>query len=359
MTRPACALLSAHALRHNFERVRHYAPHARIMAVIKADGYGHGLGWAADVLAGADSFAVACAHEGVRLRVAGVRQPVCLLGGLFDDAELAPLGENRLAPVIHCEEQLARLEHSRGLQGLDVWLKVDTGMHRLGFSPEAAASAARRLKACPAVAHLRWLSHLAKADEISDPATTRQIDLFRQTLGGEDAERSLANSAGVVAWPESHFDWVRPGIMLYGGAPLLGGRSADFDLRPVMTLQSRVIAVNRRRRGDTIGYGGDWACPEDMPVGVVAIGYGDGYPRHARPGTPVLIGGERLPIVGRVSMDMITVDLRARPATRVGEAVTLWGEGLAVDEIAGCAGTISYQLLCGVTARVPRVPRDG
>ncbi len=357
MTRPARALVSARALRHNFARVRQFAPRARIMAVVKADGYGHGLVWTARTLDEAEGLAVVGAEEGAALRQAGILRPVTLLGGIFDPAEVPVIAAQQLAPVIHNFGQVETLEAARAVSGLEVWLKFDTGMHRIGFDPEQVAEAARRLRACAAVGGIRWLSHLANADDPDHPATARQIELFRHTLAGEHGERSLANSAGIMAWPGSHFDWVRPGIMLYGGTPLLGRSAADLDLQPVMTLQTRIIAVQRRRRGDPIGYGGDWICPEDMPVGVAAIGYGDGYPRHARPGTPVLVGGERAAVIGRVSMDMITLDLRPRPATRVGDPVTLWGEGLPVDEVAAHAGTISYELLCGVTARVPRVER--
>jgi alanine racemase len=358
VTRPAWASLSTPALRHNLERVRHYAPRARVMAVVKADGYGHGLTWVANALEAADAFAVASVEEGAALRAAGVQRPICVLGGFYEEAELTELVRHRLEPVIHSPEQIETLERARGIEDLEIWLKLDSGMHRVGFAPEAAAPAAQRLRACGAVARLRWMSHLANADDPADGKTAEQIRLFRAQSESAGTERSLANSAGVVAWPDSHFEWVRPGIMLYGASPLLDRRAADLGLRPVMTLQSRIIAVHRRRRGEAIGYGGDYVCPEDMPVGVVAIGYGDGYPRHARPGTPLLVEGVRVPLIGRVSMDMVTVDLRPRPATRVGAAAVLWGEDLPVDEIARHAGTISYELLCGVSARVARVARD-
>jgi len=357
MTRPARALVSARALRHNLGRVRDHAPGARVMAVVKADAYGHGLSWAAAALAEADGFAVVGAEEGTALRVAGVRQPVTLLAGIFEPSEVRALAEQKLTPVIHSFEQIAMLEASGDVTGLDVWLKIDTGMHRIGFAPGEVAGAAQQLRACRAVARVGWFSHLADADDPTDPLTTRQVELFRDTLAGERGERSLANSAGIVAWPDSHYDWVRPGIMLYGASPLLGRPASALGLEPVMTLQTRIIAVHRRRRGDRVGYGGDWVCPEDMPVGVAAIGYGDGYPRHARTATPVLIEGERAALIGRVSMDMITLDLRTRPGTKVGDEVTLWGEGLPVDEVAAQAGTISYELLSGVTNRVPRVER--
>jgi alanine racemase len=355
MTRPARALLSAQALLQNFERVRTAAPGAKIMAVIKANAYGHGMAWAARVLRDADGFAVASVEEGAELRAANIVQPICLLEGFFDSAELPSIVQHRLAPVIHHAGQLSILEQATGVAGLDVWLKVDTGMHRIGFPPEIAASAAARLAACPAVAGVRWLSHFANADNRFDTATNYQIERFLKLLDGLTVERSLANSAGILVWPASHLEWVRPGIMLYGASPLIGHSAAELNLKPAMTLESRLIAVHQRKKGEAVGYGGDWICPEDMPVGVAAIGYGDGYPRHAPPGTPVLVNGARVPLIGRVSMDMITVDLRSQPQARVDDPVVLWGDGLAVDEIAAQAGTISYELLCCVTARVPRV----
>jgi alanine racemase len=359
MARPIRALLSAEALRHNLARVRHFAPGTRVMAVVKADAYGHGLAWAARTLNEAEAFGVASVEEGVALRAAGVRQPICLLEGFFDAEELPAIVQAQLSPVVHHKSQLWDLENTPGLNGLDLWLKVDTGMHRLGFVPEAAVDAAQRLRKLPGVGTLRLLSHLANADNRFDAATPMQIDRFLK-LAAElgDAvvgERSLANSAGIVAWPASHFDWVRPGIMLYGGAPLIGQPARELGLKPVMTLETELIAVNQRRKGELIGYGGDGICPEDMPVGVAAAGYGDGYPRHAPAATPVLVNGQRVGLIGRVSMDMITLDLRGVRDPRVGDRVVLWGEELPVDEVAAAAGTISYELLCRVTARVPRI----
>ncbi len=354
MTRPARAWLAAPALLNNLQRVHHYAPHARVMAIVKANGYGHGLTWVAKVLHDADGFGVASADEGVRLREAKVRQPITLLEGFFQPTELPLLTQHQLSPTIHHESQLWDLEHTPGAGPLDVWVKIDTGMHRLGFSPEALPDVLQRLKACSAVQTVGLMTHFANADNKFDASTKAQTDLFMALTREAQAERSLANSAGIVAWPASHRDWVRPGIMLYGASPVIGLSAADLELKPVMTLQTEIIAVHRRRKGEVVGYGGDWMCPEDMPVGIAAIGYGDGYPRHAPPGTPVLVQGQRLPLIGRVSMDMITLDLRGRPDTRIGDPVTLWGDGLAVDEIAERSGTIAYELLCCVTERVPR-----
>jgi alanine racemase len=355
MSRPARALLDTRALRHNLGIVRRHAPAARVMAVVKANAYGHGLNWAAGVLHDVDAFGVASVEEGMQLRRAGVLKPICLLEGFFGPDDLPLLARHNLSPVIHHDAQLAMLEAGRGLPPLSVWLKIDTGMHRLGFAPEAFPGVYARLKACGCTSEIRLLSHFANADVAGDKATGRQIERFEALRQQARTEASLANSAGIVAWPASHHEWVRPGIMLYGASPLAGRSAATLDLKPVMTLASALIAVHRRAKGDAIGYGGDYVCPEDMPVGVVAIGYGDGYPRHAPSGTPVLVNGRREPLVGRVSMDMITLDLRNQPNARVGDPVVLWGEGLPVDEIAARAGTISYELLCHVAERIPRV----
>lgn len=357
--RSARALLSADALRHNFTRVRAFAPLAQVMAVVKANGYGHGLSWTARALREADAFGVASVEEGAALRDAGIRQPVVLLEGFFHPGELPALVRFRLDAVVHHESQLWDLEHAPPLdEPVDVWLKIDTGMHRIGFAPEMVPEVVRRLKTCMAAGRVRVMSHFPSADNRFDTTAPYQVRQFEELSQNLNVERSLANSAGVVNWPSSHFEWVRPGIMLYGASPMIGFTAKELDLRPVMTLASELIAINTRHKGDTIGYGGDFICPEDMPVGVVAIGYGDGYPRHVPPGTPVLLNGKRVPIVGRVSMDMVTVDLRAQPEARVGDPVVLWGEGLPVDEISALAGTISYELLCQVTARVPRIERN-
>ncbi len=355
MGRPARALLDAQALRHNLQQVRARAPGARVMAVIKANGYGHGLIWVAQALREADAFAVASIEEGFQLRQAGIPQPIVLLEGFFQADELPALAHYRLSPVVHDAEQLRLLEGAQVGAPLCVWLKIDTGMHRLGFAPAAARAAYERLRACRAVGEVRLMSHLASADDRRDPATRAQLDLFLPLVRSLGVPASCANSAGVIAWPDSHLDWVRPGLMLYGATPMLDASAAALGLKPVMTLATTLIAVQQRQRGDAIGYGGDFHCPEDMPVGVAAIGYGDGYPRHAPSGTPVLVNGRAVPLIGRVSMDMITLDLRSQPEARIGDPVVLWGEGLPIDDVAQRAGTISYELLCHVAERIPRV----
>ena len=353
--RPIRALLDSRALRHNFARVRSFASLASVMAVVKANAYGHGLVWAAKTLREANAFGVASIEDGEQLRAAGIKQPICLLEGFFQPEELPTLVRHQLSSVVHHESQLWDLEHAGRIEPIDVWVKVDTGMHRIGFPPEALPAVIKRLKVCMAVGRVRVMSHFPTADNRFDTATPYQTRQFEEMTLNLNLERSLANSAGIVNWPSSHFEWVRPGIMLYGATPMTGMSAAALDLKPVMTLASEFIAINQRRKGDAIGYGGDWVCPEDMPVGVVAAGYGDGYPRHAPPGTPILVNGVRVPLIGRVSMDMITVDLRELPDAKVGDSVVLWGAGLPVEEIAALTGTISYELLCCVTARVPRV----
>ena len=352
MTRPARARIDLQALQHNFRRVQQAAPHSKIIAIVKAHAYGHGLVRVAQALSGADAFGVACLEEAITLREAGCDRRIVLLEGLFSPADIELINGYRLDVVIHSLHQVEMLEQGRPGQPLDIWLKMDTGMHRLGFRPAQAAAVAERLRAIPQVATLRLMTHFACADDLASDVTATQIRLFNETPGTDVAECSLANSAGVLGWPEARREWVRPGIMLYGSSPLTGQSAAALDLQPVMTLSTELIAINALGRGDAVGYGGDWVCPRDMRVGVAAIGYGDGYPRHAASGMPVLVNGRPASLAGRVSMDMICIDLGDQPDARVGDAVVLWGAGLPVDTVAAQAGTISYELLCGVGSRV-------
>ncbi len=353
--RPAYVSLNERALRHNLAQVRALSG-ARIMAIVKANGYGHGLVWTAKALDEADAFGVASLEEGLELRAIGVRQEICLLEGFFDAAEIPVILRERLTPVIHDHYQVAALKGIPGDRRCDAWIKVDTGMHRLGFEPAEIPAVVADLAALPCIGRLGLMSHLASAEDPDSRATMRQIDTFRG-LGFPAFRRSLANSAGILRWPAAHADWVRPGLMLYGASPLAPQGPSPVALQPAMTLRSRLISVRRRKEGDAIGYGGDYRCPCDMPVGVVGVGYGDGYPREFRTGVSVLVGGQRVPVVGRVSMDMLTVDLREAPGAQVGDEVVLWGEGLPVEEVAHAAGTIPYTLLCGLTQRLPRRER--
>jgi alanine racemase len=355
MARPARALLNAAALRHNFSEVRKRAPRARVMAIVKANGYGHGIVWVAKTLSEADGFGVASLEEALTLRESGITQPITLLEGFFEAKELPLLSQHDLSTVVHNEEQIRALESARLASKLPVWIKLDTGMHRLGFAPEQFAALLARLKAIPGVGEIRALSHFANADDPQHPSTRSQIARFNTQVSGTGIERSFANSAGIVAWPDSHLDWVRPGIMLYGGAPLVKAPAQTLNLKPVMTLETALIAVHRFNKGDSIGYGSEFHCPEDMSVGVAAIGYGDGYPRRMPTNAPVLVNGKRVSLAGRVSMDMVMLDLRTQPEAKVGDRVVLWGDGLPADGVAGYAGTISYELFCQLTPRVPRV----
>ena len=358
MTRRTRAVIHADALQHNLAQARHAAPASRLMAVIKSDGYGHGLLRVASALRRADAFAVTCLEEAIPLREAGYAHPILLLAGPFEADELALYRRYRLDLVVHSAWQVELLESAPPGRSLSVWLKVDSGMHRLGLAPEQVPGMHARLQACAAVnRHIRLLSHMACADDRDDPdSTPQQLQCFHDAVRGLDGERSLANSASVLGWPDTHADWIRPGIMLYGVDPFCDEQTRRPDLRPTMTLASPLIAIRHVRAGERIGYGATWTCPEDMPVGVVAIGYGDGYPRHAPSGTPVLVNGAETQLLGRVSMDLITIDLRGLlDRVAIGDEVVLWGQGLPVERIAALCGTIGYELLCGVS---PRVYRD-
>ncbi len=347
------AIIDHSALRHNLACVRRRAPGSRVWAVIKADGYGHGMVPVGTSLEAADGLAVARVEEGVRLREAGIAKPILVMEGFFFGEELAAVRAHGLDPALHQPGQVALLGQMQAVKPLRVWIKVDTGMHRLGFDPREIPALLARLQADPRLAgSVGLMTHLAKADDPSDRETQLQCDRLRALDPAARYPLSIGNSAGILACPASRTHWVRPGIMLYGASPLIGRTAAELGLRPVMQLETRLIAVRTLHRGDRVGYGGTYVCPEDMPVGVAAIGYGDGYPRHAPTGTPVLVSGQRAPLVGRVSMDTITIDLRGLPAAAVSDPVILWGEGLPVDEIAERAGTIPYELLCQVTSRV-------
>lgn len=353
MSRGAFAVVDRDALRHNLARARAQAPGARVFAAVKANAYGHGMAETAAALADVDAFAVASLEEALELRAAGLDHPVVLLEGPLEVDEVAAIGEAGLEAVIHDAAQLEWLADYRGGEPLRLWIKVDSGMHRVGFACDRVGAVYRLLSQLPRMRVLGWITHLACADDPTSSCTPQQVTRFNAALAGLPGLRSIANSAGVLAWPETHADWIRPGIMLYGASPLLGRSAAELGLRPVMTLNSRLMGVRELRRGDAVGYGATWTAPETMPAGVVAMGYGDGYPRHAPSGTPVLVNGRRTQLLGRVSMDMLTVDLRGIEPARVGDPVVLWGEGLPADEIAEAAGTIAYELFCSVARRVP------
>ncbi|SRR5258706_7928326 len=350
--RPIVARVSASALANNLAVVRRRAPNARVMAVIKARGYGHGLLFAARALARADAFAVCELEAAIELRDAGFHQPLVLLQGFFSDNELPLFAEYGLTPVLHDMEQIEMLGWIPLPIKLDVYLKINTGMNRLGLRPESVGRALAMLRRTSWVGRVSLMTHFACAD-LSD-GIEEPLRYFNQITAAHPGHvRSLANSAALLADARTHADWVRPGIMLYGASPF-AERSADaYGLRPVMTLASRVIAVQQVQPDEGVGYGALFRARSPMRVGIVACGYADGYPRHAPSNTPVLVDGQRTRIVGRVSMDMLAVDLTQLPGAGVGSEVTLWGEGLPADEVATHAGTIAYELFCGVAPRVP------
>ncbi|ACL72016.1 alanine racemase [Thioalkalivibrio sulfidiphilus] len=355
MRRAARARIDLNALRHNLRTARRAAPRSRVMAVIKAEAYGHGMLAVARALAAqADAFAISCIDEARVLREAGVTLPLVVLQGFRDAAQLievARLGD--VQPVIHSTGQLDVLESAALPAPLRVWLKLDTGMHRLGLPPGEAAVLQNRIAALPQVAGVPGLmTHLACADEPERPETGIQLQVFDAATADLPGERSIANSAAVLRTPAACRDWVRPGIMLYGASPLAGETAQSLDLQPVMTVSAPVVAVKRLAAGDAVGYGGGYVCQSPRTMAVVAMGYGDGYPRHAPSGTPVRVHGRRCALMGRVSMDMLCVDVTEVPGVAPGDDVTLWGEGLPVDEIAAAAGTISYELLCSVGGRL-------
>lgn len=355
MARPNQARLDLRALRHNVGVVRRLAPRAKIMAVVKANAYGHG----AVTIAGAlerevDALAVACIEEALELRYAGIATPILLLEGVFEAQELQQVANLDLWLTIDNERQLRWLEEATLPAPVTCWLKVDTGMNRMGVTPGRAQHFFHRLQASNNVRNeIVTCTHFASADDVLSQQTQQQLARFDAlpfpTL------RSAANSAGVLAWPRAHYDWVRPGYMLYGNSPMLEPHANTHDLQPVMTLTSAVISLRDVAPGDTVGYGGTWVAPRASRIATVTIGYGDGYPRNALNDTPVLVNGQRARLAGRVSMDMITVDVTDLGHIEIGAEVVLWGEGLPLAEVAGCANTIGYELTTRMPARTPRV----
>ncbi|RTZ72579.1 MAG: alanine racemase [Gammaproteobacteria bacterium] len=348
--------IDASALRHNLGVVRKHAPGSRVMAVIKADGYGHGMLEVAHALEDADALAVARVDEGVLLRQHQPSKRLLVLAGAHDRAEMEAAAQAGLEVVIHHAEQIEALSRAKLARPLGCWIKLDTGMHRLGFPPYEFRLRLEQLRELPAVAEVAGvLTHLANADDLGDDYTRTQLARFNEATGESLLPASVANSAGILGWPDTHAHWVRPGIMLYGASPFA---TPVQELEPVMSFRSRLIAVKEVAKGSPVGYGGEWVAPEEMRIGVAAAGYGDGYPREVPSGTPVLVRGQRVPRIGRVSMDTLILDLRELPHARVGDEVLLWGPGLPAEEIAAAANTIPYTLFCGITARVVRGYRE-
>lgn len=355
--RSARARIDLDALSHNLKRVRSIAPKSQVLAMVKADAYGHGLIPVSKILAPlADGLGVASVSEAVALRNAGISGRIVVMQGFKNTDEFEATCSAGLDLVIHTNQQLDQLERwgSNPTKPLSIWIKIDTGMHRLGFPPEEVESAVRRLSQLPIISNqFRFLTHFACADEPDLPMTSEQIRCFNDVTQGLSGEHSLCNSAGIMTRPDAHADWVRPGIMLYGASPFVDKSAASMGLRSVMTLEAPLLAIHQYDRDEPIGYGCTYICQRPMRVGVVAIGYGDGYPRHATNGTSVSINGQPGKIVGRVSMDMLTVDL-GDIGCFPGDMVTLWGNEPSADDVARYAETISYELFCSAGSKICR-----
>ena len=348
------AVIDTAALRANLETVRARAPGSKVMAVVKANAYGHGLVMTAAGLSQADAFAVARLEEGIMLREAGITRSIVLLEGVFSAEQLLEAAVHRFEVVVHDPLQVKLLEEFRGSFRLTVWLKIDTGINRLGFRPEEFPAALARLRALTTpLREIRVLTHLARADDRDASATLEQVRRFRAVTGTLGLATSIGNSAGIFGWADAAGDWVRPGLALYGVSPFADVRGNELRLKPVMTLESTIIGLRWVPRGESVGYGAAWTAARDSRIAIVAGGYGDGILRSLKGGSPILIEGRRAPLVGRVSMDMIAVDVTELPEPHVGTRCLLWGPGLPVEEIAAQAGTVSYEMLCGVRQRVP------
>lgn len=353
--RPLVASIDLAAVRHNYLLAKRCAPGREAFAVVKADAYGHGVREVVAALRGlADGFAVASLEEAIEVRALDDSARLLLLQGCFEPAEYRHAARLNLDLVVQDETQAQALLAAELERPLNVWLKLDSGMHRLGFTAADVRLWHASLQVAGQVAELNLISHFACADLRGHPLTEHQVEVFLQLLDLPFAQRSLANSAAVLTIPAAHMDWQRPGIMLYGATPFGELSAQELGLRAAMSLVGQVIAVHHVAQDESVGYGATWIAPRPSRIGTVSCGYADGYPRQAPAGTPVWIDGQRLPLVGRVSMDMLTVDLTDAPQVGVGAAVELWGKQLPVDEVAHACGTIGYELLAKVTARVPR-----
>ena len=352
MPRPLSATIHTPALANNLAVVRKYAPQSKIWAVVKANAYGHGLARAFPGLRATDGFGLLDLEEAVKLRELGWAGPILLLEGFFRPTDIDVIDRYSLTTVVHCDEQMRMLEMARLSKPLNVQLKMNSGMNRLGYMPEKYRAAWERARACPGIGQITLMTHFSDAD--TPRGVGEQLAAFERGAQGIAGTRSLANSAATLWHPESHFDWVRPGIILYGASP--SGVAAALEgvgLQPAMTLASEIIATQTIAEGQAVGYGSTFAARQPMRIGVVACGYADGYPRVAPEGTPVIVDGVRTRVVGRVSMDMLTVDLTLVPGAGVGARVELWGANLPIDDVAQACGTIGYELMCAVAPRVP------
>ena len=356
MSRPLYAQINLAAMRANLSHVREKAPGAQVLAVVKADAYGHGVIRVLPALDTADGLALLELNAAVGLRDRHYTRRILLLEGFFSEDELPEIAQRRLAIVVHDMQQVRMLESSALVRPLEIFVKVNTGMNRLGFRPSDVGGVCQRLSSSPSVAALRLMMHFASSDE--DEGWRHPLAIFEAACRGLPYPRTLANSAGVVRYSEVGGDLVRPGIMLYGASPFPRDTGVVLGLQPVMTLRSALIAVQDLKVNESVGYGATYTATRPHRIGVIACGYADGYPRHAPNGTPVLVCGKKVPLAGRPSMDMLTIDLSDAPEARVGSPVVLWGEGLPVDDVASAAGTVGYELLCAVAPRVPYVTSE-
>ncbi|PWQ94477.1 alanine racemase [Leucothrix arctica] len=354
MARPAHAIIDLDAIRHNYRLAKATAPNSRAIAILKANAYGHGAIAVGQALAPeADAFGVACSEEALELREAGIKTPILLLEGVFEECEMLLVDEHRLSIAVSTQQQLDWLLNAKLNQPINAFLKVDSGMHRLGFSLEAAPAAYELLSNAPQVNELVLMTHLSHADDPVALITNTQLDRFNNVITGLSNGTSAANSAAVLAHTSSHGQFIRPGIMLYGSTPLGDEHESRQQLKPSMSLRSAIFSIRDIAAGETIGYGGRYLCEKPTRVGVVAIGYADGYPRHAADGTPISIDGHPSQIIGRVSMDMLTVDLTHLPHIKEGAPVELWGSDVTANSVAINSSTIAYTLFTGITRRVP------
>ncbi len=350
--RPIRATISTSALQHNLTVVRQHAKTAKVMAVVKANGYGHGLIHVAHALNSADAFATLNLSEAIDLREAGFEQDILLLEGAFDEEELRIAASFEISSVVHNALQIKMLQNTKLPKPINIHLKMNSGMNRLGFVPSAYLAAYEQLRACDNVNHITLMTHFATADDDAI-GVAKPLARFTEAIKGINAPISLANSATILLHPEAHADWVRPGIMLYGATPVTGMPAANFDLKPSMQLTSKIIAVQTLAPGESAGYGEKFTATKVTRIGIVACGYADGYPRHAPNGTPIAVNGKLTTTLGRVSMDMLFCDVTDLPEADVGASVELWGAKVAVDAVAEASGTVGYELLCAVAPRVP------
>lgn len=356
MNQPTIAYIDLDALHHNLRIIKNNLPNSKIVAMVKRDAYGHGLVKIAQSLEpDVDAFGTVFLQEALSLYNAGIKKPIIVLSGFLDVEELIAIDEHGFDCSIHNFSQITILENTKLSKPLHVWLEIDTGLHRLGFQSSQIQEAYQRLMKIDLVQKpLKLMTHFANADNLDSDKTTQQINCFKTIIKdlNLEGEWCTSNSAAILGWPSTHTSWARPGITLYGVSPFGDKTGFDLGLKPVMTLTSKIIATHELEQGESIGYGGIYTCPEKMRIGVIAIGYGDGYPRNTKTGAPILVNGVRTQLIGRVAMDMICVDLRPVPNTKIGDNVVLWGKGLPAEEVAVFAGESVYELLSRLTSRV-------